>query len=315
MKLGFPTLLVAISTSVIVHLIGWALLVESTIQEINYHQSTVTLIITPNLTPRSEAIINTKTPLSRLTESQPPTFANEREMFTEEVQLVVPELRVSSPPTSMENPTSTQPINEISISQFSPQQVQPIRGPGSIVSAKNLQKLLSLTVNQQLTQADRFQPEPKVSTIPIQSDFPREPLSIQPNSLPPNLRNHTTSTGARIVQSTLSISSSLLNTAQPTLRQRNESAANYKSANLVNQPPIYPTSARQQGIEGRVILHVVVTSNGLPKEIAIFESSGASMLDKAAIVAVAEWQFVPATVKSKTVESRLLIPIRFHLED
>jgi TonB family protein len=46
------------------------------------------------------------------------------------------------------------------------------------------------------------------------------------------------------------------------------------------------------GIEGEVILLVVVQENGLPAEINIHQSSGFAILDESAILAVKKWQFV-----------------------
>lgn len=80
--------------------------------------------------------------------------------------------------------------------------------------------------------------------------------------------------------------------------------------------PIYPQSARLAGIDGTVILTIQIYENGLPGNISIFRSSGNEELDKAAIVAVKQWRFVPA--KDRTNNQPIIcytkMPISFHLK-
>ena len=96
---------------------------------------------------------------------------------------------------------------------------------------------------------------------------------------------------------------------------RDENTAEYQSAALLNLPPSYPKRARREGLEGRVVLSVLVINTGYVKNIYVLETSGVLLLDEAAITAVAEWSFVPAKIKDTAVESTKLIPIRFQLED
>jgi len=96
---------------------------------------------------------------------------------------------------------------------------------------------------------------------------------------------------------------------------RHENTAEYQSAALLNLPPSYPKRARREGLEGRVVLSVLVTNTGSVKNIYVLETSGVLLLDEAAITAVTNWSFVPAKIKDTAVESTKLIPIRFQLED
>ncbi len=96
---------------------------------------------------------------------------------------------------------------------------------------------------------------------------------------------------------------------------RHENTAKYQSTELLNVPPSYPRRARREGLEGRVVLSVLVTNTGSVKNISVSETSGVSLLDEAAVAAVTEWSFVPAKIRDTTVESTKLIPIRFQLED
>ena len=59
--------------------------------------------------------------------------------------------------------------------------------------------------------------------------------------------------------------------------------------------PRYPTAAREQGIEGVVLLSVLVRHDGRVDDARVAVSSGAIVLDQAALAAVRTWLFAPAT--------------------
>ena len=77
--------------------------------------------------------------------------------------------------------------------------------------------------------------------------------------------------------------------------------------------PSYPTAAREQGLEGVVVLGVLVGVNGRAVEIAVRTSSGARTLDDAAVDAVTRWRFAPAREGRKAVESWVEVPLKFAL--
>ena len=77
--------------------------------------------------------------------------------------------------------------------------------------------------------------------------------------------------------------------------------------------PSYPTAAREQGLEGVVVLGVLVGVNGRAVEIAVRTSSGARALDDAAVDAVTRWWFSPAREGRKAVESWVEVPLKFAL--
>ncbi len=81
-----------------------------------------------------------------------------------------------------------------------------------------------------------------------------------------------------------------------------------------NFPPPYPRWARRQGFEGTALLKVFITQNGAAQKVEIKESSGYSILDEAAIKAVAQWKFYPAKKLGRNIPSELLIPIVFQIK-
>lgn len=86
------------------------------------------------------------------------------------------------------------------------------------------------------------------------------------------------------------------------------------AAYLNNPEPAYPSRARREGLEGTVRLAVLVTADGHAGKVEIRQSSGAPVLDEAALTAVRSWRFVPAKRGREPVEDWVQIPIVFRLE-
>src|SRR5574337_536925 len=87
------------------------------------------------------------------------------------------------------------------------------------------------------------------------------------------------------------------------------SAPNYG----INPLPKYPLLAREKGYEGTVYLRVLVRADGRVERLAVDRSSGYEILDRAAIDSVKEWAFFPAKKGGKSVESWVLLPVKFAL--
>jgi protein TonB len=79
--------------------------------------------------------------------------------------------------------------------------------------------------------------------------------------------------------------------------------------------PPYPAAAREQGLQGVVILTVRVGADGRVADVRIKSSSGARILDDSAVSAVKTWTFTPARQGSRTVESWVDVPVRFALTE
>ncbi len=78
-----------------------------------------------------------------------------------------------------------------------------------------------------------------------------------------------------------------------------------------NQPPSYPSIARRRGYEGVVMLSVDVLADGTVGELKIKETSGYSILDRAAVKTVKKWKFKPAFREDVPVSMWVEVPIRF----
>jgi len=82
-----------------------------------------------------------------------------------------------------------------------------------------------------------------------------------------------------------------------------------------DRPPLYPASARARGAQGRVVLRVVVSAEGVPVAITVARTSGHDDLDTAATEAVHAWRFAPATRDGAPVSATAEVPVSFRLEE
>ena len=87
----------------------------------------------------------------------------------------------------------------------------------------------------------------------------------------------------------------------------------YDAAYLSNPAPQYPAAARFLKLQGTATLRVLVTPEGRPKTIKLEKTSGARILDNAALDAVQHWLFVPARRGDKPIAAEVDVPVRFRL--
>ncbi len=77
------------------------------------------------------------------------------------------------------------------------------------------------------------------------------------------------------------------------------------------QKAIYPLEARQQGIQGAVLLKVLVSETGDVDSVEVV--SGDPALTQAALDAVKQWKFKPFIKNGKPVKASAKIPVNFAL--
>lgn len=75
--------------------------------------------------------------------------------------------------------------------------------------------------------------------------------------------------------------------------------------------PVYPTQARQQGIEGSVRIHLVIASDGSVQSEKLI--SGPAQLAPAALEATQYWRYLPALLNGQPVPTEKDVEIAFHL--
>lgn len=76
-----------------------------------------------------------------------------------------------------------------------------------------------------------------------------------------------------------------------------------------NTAPSYPEAARAAGIEGRVILKIVISEAGEVTNVQVMR--GDPMLAQAAVEVVKSWKFSPATLEGKPIAVFRIVPINF----
>lgn len=79
--------------------------------------------------------------------------------------------------------------------------------------------------------------------------------------------------------------------------------------------PRYPREEARAGVEGRVVLRILVGIDGRPMEVAIDKSSGNRVLDRTAREHVLKtWIFKPAMREGQPVQAYGLVPIDFTMQ-
>lgn len=76
-------------------------------------------------------------------------------------------------------------------------------------------------------------------------------------------------------------------------------------------PPVFPADALSQHIGGTVILMVKIGTDGVAKDIKVFDSSGSRSLDLAAMMAAYKWRYISAIKDQRPIEAYAKIPVSF----
>lgn len=74
-------------------------------------------------------------------------------------------------------------------------------------------------------------------------------------------------------------------------------------------PPVYPSEALAQRLQGAVVLQAVIARDGSVKDLKILR--GYFLLGRAAIAAVKQWRFRPCTLEGHPVETQTVITVNF----
>jgi protein TonB len=88
----------------------------------------------------------------------------------------------------------------------------------------------------------------------------------------------------------------------------------FGAAYLNNPKPAYPAMAKRIGMEGTVMLKVLVSREGTALRVEVAQTSDHETLDKAAADAVINWRFIPARKGDSPMEEWVRVPVAFHLK-
>jgi protein TonB len=101
-----------------------------------------------------------------------------------------------------------------------------------------------------------------------------------------------------------------------------ETLPEYKQYICVEQMPVavrsvspeYPAIAKEAGVSGLVVAHLLVGRNGHVLEVRIDEDHSVLMLDEAAVRAARQWVFTPAFANNQPVAVWVAVPFNFNLQ-
>jgi len=77
--------------------------------------------------------------------------------------------------------------------------------------------------------------------------------------------------------------------------------------------PEYPEAARASGLEGSVMVRVLVDTDGRVRELKVLKSSD-PVFEPAALAAASRWVFKPAKWQHKATRSFVAVPVQFALD-
>lgn len=78
--------------------------------------------------------------------------------------------------------------------------------------------------------------------------------------------------------------------------------------------PVYPVPARRLGVEGVVVLDVVIDPRGVPIECIVIPPRAHKVLEKSALAAVMQARFSPGMENGQPIQDTYRLKVRFELE-
>jgi protein TonB len=82
---------------------------------------------------------------------------------------------------------------------------------------------------------------------------------------------------------------------------------------LTELDPEYPAEAKHSGLEGSVLVKVLVGVDGTVESASVLKSSDA-VFESSALEAASRCQFIPAKFEGRPTRSHVAIPIRYRLD-
>ena len=86
------------------------------------------------------------------------------------------------------------------------------------------------------------------------------------------------------------------------------------ASHLNNPKPVYPAVSKRLGEQGKIVLRVLIGTDGVPQKVEVKQSSGFERLDRQAVDTVTRWRFVPGTRNGVPEAMWYLQPINFVLQ-
>jgi protein TonB len=141
------------------------------------------------------------------------------------------------------------------------------------------------------------------------------PVSDEPAEFAPFKPSEPVAAPAQASPPPSAASSSSSSSSQSSTTAQTFTEANFRANYAHNPKPEYPAVARGRGWQGKVLLRVKVSAEGLSDDVSVEQSSGHDILDESAVEAVKKWRFIPAKRGDTPVASSVIVPIDFKLRN
>lgn len=182
-----------------------------------------------------------------------------------------------------------------------------------ILAAKTVvPKIMEMPLIVDLLQPPEAQKEPEAKPLPVVRPQPVRQKPVPVPKAPVPVIETTTSTAPAPATAIAAPPENKAANAAPA--EESFSQARFDANYLRNPAPPYPALSKRMGEEGKVVLRVSVNPEGTADSVDIKTSSGSPRLDESAQKTVRNWKFVPAKRGDAPVQSWVLVPIIFKLE-
>lgn len=233
---------------------------------------------------------------------------------------------VAVPPAVAKTPPST--VTPVSTPTESvPTKSAPVKPP-VISTMKRLAKTATVdkTVSKKAPTLKKTAPPKKKTAPPIKNSVTpiKNVTSVKKKQLThkkPLKQTSSTVTTMTDTKTALKSTKALSNQSNKTAATAVDNAGT-QALQLVSKPTFvtrpgavnYPKLAKRRGIEGQVLIEVWIGIKGQQLKQKLIKSSGAHILDNAAITAIKKWHFSSHIVNGKAIAHRVQIPVRFKLD-
>ena len=182
-----------------------------------------------------------------------------------------------------------------------------------ILAAKTVvPKIMEMPLIVDLLQPPEAQKEPEAKPLPVVRPQPVRQKPVPVPKAPVPVIETTTSTAPAPATAIAAPPENKAANAAPA--EESFSQARFDANYLRNPAPPYPSLSKRMGEEGKVVLRVSVNPQGTADSVDIKTSSGSPRLDESAQKTVRNWKFIPAKRGDTPVQSWVLVPIIFKLE-
>ena len=183
-----------------------------------------------------------------------------------------------------------------------------------VLAAKTIvPQIMEIPLVVDLLQAPEVQKPPEAKPLPMAKPQPvKQPRLPTPKATTPLIEATTSTAPAPSAPVAVPQESKPAPPAPPAEAPIKQ--ARFDADYLKNPAPAYPPLSKRMGEEGKVILRVLVNPQGTADNVEIKTSSGSPRLDESAQKTVRTWKFIPAKRGDEPVQSWVLVPIIFKLE-